>query len=102
MSDPQIHTDLPRFEEGAQVSFSSLVTRSRRAEIIGRPQLRKFGEHLEAAREAMETLAQKLGPEELARSAFGLYEQFRPAIPAGVKGWGAAGKLDLRQIVALG
>ena len=62
----------------------------------------RFGEHLEAAREAMEALAQKLGPEEVARSAFGLCEQLRPVIPAGVKGWGAAGKLDLRQIAALG
>lgn len=59
-------------------------------------------EQLEAARGAMEALAQKFGPEELARGAFGLCEQFRRVIPAGVKGWGAAGKLDLRQIAALG
>ncbi len=27
--------------------------------------------------------------------AYALYEQFRPEIPAGVKGWGAKGVLDL-------
>ena len=62
----------------------------------------KFGEHLEAARQAMTALANRFPPEELARTAFGLYEQFRPAIPAGVKGWGATGKLDLGLIASLG
>ena len=61
----------------------------------------KFGEHLAAARKAMMALANRFPPEELAGSAFGLYEQFRPAIPAGVKGWGATGKLDLEFIASL-
>ena len=30
-----------------------------------------------------------------------LYEAFRPDIPAGVKGWGAAGNLKLDEIAAL-
>lgn len=36
-----------------------------------------------------------------AERAFGLYESFRPAIPAGVKGWGAAGVLDLDRLKTL-
>jgi hypothetical protein len=61
----------------------------------------KFGEALPEARQAMEALARSLPPRELARRAFGLYEQFRPEIPAGVKGWGAAGDLDLEYIRSL-
>ena len=59
----------------------------------------KFGEHLVAVRQAMAKLATKFSPEELAERAFGLYEKFRPEIPAGVRGWGAAGKLDLGVII---
>jgi hypothetical protein len=33
--------------------------------------------------------------------AYGLYEQFRPNVPAGKTGWGAAGKLDLALIGSL-
>jgi hypothetical protein len=58
----------------------------------------KFGDHLEAARAAMMTLAHAYRPRELAARAFALYEEFRPAIPEGVKGWGAKGVLDLRKI----
>jgi hypothetical protein len=62
----------------------------------------KFGDHLEAAREAMAALANRVPSEELAKTAFGLYQQFRPTIPAGVRGWGARGKLDLGFITSLG
>jgi hypothetical protein len=55
----------------------------------------KFGDDLGAVRSAMERLAKSLPPKKLAEQAFGLYEQFRPQIPAGVKGWGAKGNLDL-------
>lgn len=55
----------------------------------------KFGDALEAAREAMTALAKSLPRQELAERAFALYEAFRPAIPRGVKGWGAKGVLDL-------
>lgn len=58
----------------------------------------KFGESLEPARAAMETLARAYKPTELALEAFGLYEKFRPKIPDGVKGWGAKGVLDLGHI----
>ena len=33
---------------------------------------------------------------------FSLYEHFRPVVPAGVKGWGAAGELDLDKLRSLG
>jgi len=61
----------------------------------------KFGEHLEAAREAMAALAGSRPPETLAAEAFALYESFRPTVPAGTRGWGAAGTLDLAAIRAL-
>jgi len=43
-------------------------------------------------------MAASRGLEELAAGAYGLYEQFRPAIPAGESGWGAAGTLSLAKI----
>jgi hypothetical protein len=55
----------------------------------------KFGENLKAVRSAMRKLAKAYKPQELANNAYPLYEQFRPAIPEGVKGWGAKGHLDL-------
>jgi hypothetical protein len=61
----------------------------------------KFGDHLEAARAAMTTLAHAYRPRELAAEAFSLYERFRPVVPEGVRGWGAKGVLDLRQILRL-
>jgi hypothetical protein len=62
----------------------------------------KFGEHLEAARQAMMALAGKFTPDELAARAYELYERFRPEIPSGARGWGAAGKLDLGLIESMG
>jgi hypothetical protein len=61
----------------------------------------KFKDSLGAARDAMEALAGSLAPRELAGAAMGLYEEFRPAIPRGTKGWGAAGVLDLEKVRAL-
>jgi hypothetical protein len=46
-------------------------------------------------------LAKAYKPKELADKAFSLYEAFRPAIPAGKKGWGAKGDLDLGLIERL-
>ncbi len=40
-------------------------------------------------------LARSLPPSELAEEAYAMYEQFRPEIPSGRRGWGASGKLDL-------
>src|SRR3954470_8347895 len=61
----------------------------------------KFGDRLEEVRAAMGQLAASRSPEELNRRGFALYEAFRPAIPAGARGWGASGELDLDQIIGL-
>jgi hypothetical protein len=61
----------------------------------------KFGDQAKAARTAMTRLARSYTPERLAAAAFDLYERFRPAIPAGKKGWGAKGELDLKRIASL-
>lgn len=61
----------------------------------------KFGDALNAVRTALEKLAKSYPPKELAERGFGLYERFRPAIPEGVKGWGAKGNLDLGLIEQL-
>ncbi|MGO9849056.1 MAG: hypothetical protein ACLPKT_21370 [Methylocella sp.] len=53
------------------------------------------------ARNAMALLAGAHEPQELAAAGYRLYEEFRPEIPAGVRGWGAKGCLDLDQIRAM-
>lgn len=58
----------------------------------------KFGPGLPEAREAMQALARAYPPKQLASAGFSLYEQFRPSIPEGVRGWGARGPLDLSLI----
>jgi len=61
----------------------------------------KFGEALGDAEEAMTQLARSLPLSELAVRGYALYEAFRPEIPPGKKGWGAAGRLDLDRIRAM-
>ena len=61
----------------------------------------KFGDDLKAVRSAMQKLAKAYKPQELAHDAYRLYERFRPDIPAGEKGWGAKGDLDLELIEGL-
>lgn len=61
----------------------------------------KFKEALPEAQAAMEALARSYPPDELKRRAYALYEEFRPAIPEGKRGWGAAGELDLEKIKSL-
>ncbi len=61
----------------------------------------KFGEALAAVRRAMRALAATLPPRTLAERAYELYEEFRPSVPAGTRGWGAKGTLDLERIRAL-
>jgi hypothetical protein len=58
----------------------------------------KFGDALEDAYDAMTALAKSRKPADLAAEAYALYERFRPAVPGGVKGWGAAGNLSLDTI----
>jgi len=61
----------------------------------------KFGTMLHDVKEAMKALAAAFNPKELAFKAFSLYESFRPAIPSGMRGWGAKGELDLGLIRSL-
>lgn len=61
----------------------------------------KFGQDLAAALGAMTHLARSLDTEDLSARAYSLYEQFRPDIPAGRRGWGAKGELDLGFIRSL-
>lgn len=56
---------------------------------------RSFGDDLPVVESAMKSLARKFNPPELEQAAYGLYEQFRPNIPGGKRGWGAKGELDL-------
>lgn len=62
---------------------------------------RKLGAALPAVRDAMRTLARSLGKQGLEERAYELYEKFRPSVPAGEKGWGAAGVLDTAKIEKL-
>ena len=62
----------------------------------------KFKDRLDDARRAMAELAAGLEPEELHRRGFRLYEQFRPSVPTGERGWGAVGELDLGRVRSAG
>jgi len=61
----------------------------------------KFGESLDAVREAMAALAGSFGKDDLTEAAYELYEKFRPKIAAGKRGWGQKGELDLEVIRSL-
>ncbi len=61
----------------------------------------KFGDDLEAVRDAMRDLTEAFDPEGLEEAAYGLYEQFRPKIARGKRGWGQKGVLDLDLIRSL-
>ena len=62
---------------------------------------RSFGDNLAKVEAAMQKLAASRKPKDLGDKAYALYEQFRPGVPAGQKGWGVKGKLDLTAIEAL-
>jgi len=59
-----------------------------------------FGDAPDDARAAMMELARSLPHTELAEEAYHLHEEFRPKIPAGERGRGAIGGLDLGRIRA--
>jgi hypothetical protein len=61
----------------------------------------KFADSLAPVRDAMRDLAKAFRPEDLSQNAFQLYEKFRPAIPQGVTGWGAKGRLEIDRIRSL-
>ncbi|MGO9005116.1 MAG: hypothetical protein ACLQIQ_20680 [Beijerinckiaceae bacterium] len=90
---PVVHTPdgLRALTKGRPISSAS----------VERYLLGKFGENIDRVRSAMERLARSLPPPEMAVRAYHLYEEFRPEIPAGVKGWGAVGELDLDRIESL-
>jgi hypothetical protein len=84
---PARHTD-----EGLRaLSNDSLIS----CESVKRYRESKFGDALDEVYDAMKSLAKSLTPPELAEKAYHLYENFCPEIPAGKRGWGASGKLDL-------
>jgi hypothetical protein len=58
----------------------------------------KFKDQLPQVRQAMQALAQSMDQDALERRAYDLYEEFRPDVPEGKRGWGAAGELDLDKI----
>src|SRR5258708_3908579 len=58
----------------------------------------KFGDRLPEVRTALENLARAYTRDQLEADAYALYEQFRPEVPEGQRGWGAAGVLDLERI----
>lgn len=61
----------------------------------------KFRDDLRAVETAMRELAAAFSPDKLADAAYGLYEQFRPQIASGRRGWGQLGELDLGLIGSL-
>jgi hypothetical protein len=71
------------------------------AEGVERYLEQKFGPTLPTVEKALKALAESFEPAELATVAYSLYERFRPDIPAGVRGWGAKGELDLKRIESL-
>ncbi len=87
-----------RTPQGLRAAVSREVIRPESVEKYLR---QKFGENLDTVREAMTALAEAHTPAELAGRAYDLYEEFRPSIPEGKRGWGAQGVLDLEQILSL-
>ncbi len=63
--------------------------------------LEKFGDDFNDVKEAMKDLAKAYKADDLAKSAYAMYEKFRPTVPEGEKGWGAKGELDLGMIRSL-
>jgi hypothetical protein len=70
-------------------------------ESVRRYLAQKFGRALADVQAAMAALAKAYPPDQLAAQAYALYERFRPDIPEGKRGWGAAGQLDLDHIRSL-
>ncbi|NUM56349.1 MAG: hypothetical protein HUU46_22145 [Candidatus Hydrogenedentes bacterium] len=71
------------------------------SESVQRYVIKSFGDNLEAVVAAMRKLASAHTKDDLQQKAFGLYEQFRPAVDYGVRGWGQKGKLDIDKIARL-
>jgi len=61
----------------------------------------KFGDDFVDVQDAMKELAKAYRPVALANGAYMLYEKFRPNVPAGERGWGSKGELDLNLLRSL-
>jgi hypothetical protein len=62
---------------------------------------RAFGDQYDDVLYALCVLAHSLPPDELDKQAYHLYEQIRPNVPAGERGWGHHGVLDLHRVLEL-
>jgi hypothetical protein len=69
--------------------------------VVERYLAQKFGDSLDEVTAAMRALAKAYTPRQLGSMAYVLYERFRPEIPAGTRGWGAKGALDVQQLRAM-
>lgn len=87
-----------RTKEGVRAKVKDEIVTS---ESVAKYLTQKFGEDFADVQEAMQVLARAFKPDELANTAYKLYEKFRPNVPAGEKGWGAKGELDLGVIRSL-
>lgn len=87
-----------RTKEGIRAKVKdALIT----PESVAKYLTQKFGEDFVDVQEAMQALAKAYKPDELVTIAYKMYEKFRPNVPAGEKGWGAKGGLDLGLIRSL-
>jgi hypothetical protein len=89
---------IARTAQGVRAMIGGEVLNPQR---IRRKLEQKLADAYPRVREAMEHVARSFRPPELATAAYGMYERFRPAIPAGTRGWGARGALDLNFIRSL-
>jgi hypothetical protein len=87
-----------RTEQGLRAIIAGEVLNPQR---VRRKWEQKFADAYPNVRRAMEHIAHSFRPPELAAAAYPMYERFRPAIPAGTRGWGARGILDLDLIRSL-
>jgi len=87
-----------RTKEGVRAKIKDEIITS---ESVAKYLTQKFGEDLVDVQEAMQALAKAFKPDELAVSAYKMYEKFRPDVPPGETGWGAKGELDLGLIRSL-
>lgn len=64
------------------------------------PLRKKFGEQYDSVKTSFEAALEswKGDEEELNKKAFGFYEEFRPTVKSGQKGWGRKGELSLEKV----
>ena len=87
-----------RTKDGVRAKVKDEIISS---ESVAKYLTQKFGDDFVDVQESMQVLAKAYKPDELANVAYKMYEKFRPNVPAGEKGWGAKGELDLGLIRSL-